>query len=58
MVWLLVGMALMGVLLVAVAVRWVKGLVRLDQELRGRASHAALLQKYDRTDSSAPDQVD
>jgi hypothetical protein len=47
MIWLLAGMALMGVLLIVVTVHWVRGLVRLDQELRGRAHHAALLHQYD-----------
>jgi len=52
--FLLVGMMLMGTLLLAVTVRWMRGLVRLDQELRWRAHHAALLQTYDIADG-APD---
>lgn len=47
---LLVGMMLMGTLLVAVTVRWVRGLVRLDHELRWRAHHSVLLQTYDLAD--------
>lgn len=58
MSWLLVGMALMAVLLVLVVVSWVRSLVRLDQELRGRARQAALVQKYDLVDGAAPDWTD
>lgn len=47
MIWLMAGMALMFVLLVVVAACWLAGLVRLDRELRGRADHAALTQRFD-----------
>lgn len=47
MIWLMAGMALMAVLLIAIAACWVAGLVRLDRELRGRAHRAAVQQRVD-----------